>query len=225
MSYTPGTGPLFEDNLSQINHLITIKLSKWKLCAGIPAVGLDDLRQILLIHVHEKWDQYNPKRPLGNWLNTVLKNRIFNLQRDLYHKYVSVCNSCPANIGGQCKIFGNIESVKCALFNDWVKNKKASYNVNLPVTLENHTLEVGAIPFNEINFDQKIEDLKVKLQDVLSPCDYTFFLELTLQHRPEKEVLAEMDFPTKTLGLQALKIYKLHILDTVKKILREEELF
>lgn len=225
MSFIPGVGNRFEDHLSQINHLITIKLSKWKLCAGIPAIGLDDLRQILLIHIHKQWGKYNTKRPLGNWLNTVLKNQIFNLQRNFYHKYVSVCNSCPANIGGQCKIFGNIESNKCALFNDWVKNKKASYDVNLPVTLENHSQEVNSMPFNEINFEERIEDLKLKLYDILIPCDYVFFTELILQHRPEKDVLVELNFPNKTLGLTALKLFKLHIFETVKKILQEEELF
>lgn len=225
MSYIPGTGPNFEDNLSQINHLITIKLSKWKLCAGIPAIGLDDLRQMLLIHIHKQWHLYNPARPLGNWLNTVLKNQIFNLQRNFYHKYVSVCNSCPANLGGQCKIFGEIESNKCALFLDWVKNKKASFDVNLPVTIEDKLNQVHSIPYEEINFDEKLEDLKTKLQNILIPCDYVFFLELTLSHRPEKEVLAEMSFPNKTLGLAALKAYKLHIQDTVKRIIKDQELF
>ena len=40
-------------------------------------------------------------------------------------------------------------------------------------------------------FEERIGDLKLKLQEILIPCDFYFFENLTLQHRPEKEVLTE----------------------------------
>ena len=80
----------------------------------------------------------------------------------------------------------------------------------------------GKFVLNPNYADWATSDMEIA---VAASKDAILMVEGEAHELPEKEVLAEMDFPTKTLGLQALKIYKLHILDTVKKILREEELF
>jgi hypothetical protein len=215
----------FSGNIKQINNLISIKLSKWHLSAGIPSISPEDIRQLLLIHVHRQWEKYNKELPLGNWLNTVLKNRIFNLQREFYHKYAHICAGCPSNSGGQCKIFGNIESEDCNLYKNWRLTKKASYDVNLPVSLENHLLQVSSMPFQEINFDDQLEHLKIKLQTKLSQNDYKIFLGLYIDNKTEAELSKELGYKisTKTEVNRQIKNVKATILDVVKKILKEED--
>lgn len=215
----------FEGNIDQINKIIKSVVSKWNLQA-IAYMDKQDVESIIRAHLYVKWNLYDKSRPLANWVSVSCSNQLKNLFRNKYYKFASPCLDCPKNLGSdQCELFGEISSRQCGIYNDWVKTKKDNHDVNLPVTAENHQNEINSMPADELNFDERIEDLKIKLQNVLIPVDYHFFINLTLQHRPEKDVLIELNFPNKTAGLLALKLYKLHIIQTVKNILNEEELF
>ncbi len=225
MANSDSGGDTFESNIKQINNAISLQIGKWKL-KSIPSVDHFDIAQIIRLHIFEKWDLYRPELPLGNWLSVVISNRIKNLLRNNYYKFSSVCLNCPSNLGdGHCKIFGEIGSMDCALFRNWVKTKKDQHDVSLPVTIEDHTNQLNSMPFNEINFDDQLEDLKIKLQTRLSSNDYKIFLGLYIDNKSEAELSKELGYKinTKTEVNRQIKNVKATILDVVKKILREED--
>lgn len=193
-------GPRFEDNIKQIDHLIMLNVSKWKLKA-IPSMDKDDIAQILRLHIYTKWELYDPKRPLGNWISTVISRKIKNILRDEYYKFAPPCLSCPAYLGkttngeGECKLFG-ICGNACKLYEKWQQDKKHQYDICLPVTSEDHGNEINSRPFHEINFDDQMELLKSKLQEKLSLNDYKIFIGLYIENKTENQISQELGYKT-----------------------------
>lgn len=218
----------FEGNLPQINHVIKLHISKWKLKA-IPSITYDDISQEILLHIYKQWDKYNPERPLGNWLTTVILNKLKNLRRDNYDKFSSPCLDCPSYLGqntngqGECKLFGLCGSA-CGLYKQWTLEKKQQHDINLPVTYEDHQNEVNSKPFYELDFTNKIEDLKVKLQSRLSNNDYKIFIGLYIDNKSELEISNELGYKinTKTEVNRQIKNVKTNIINIVKQILSED---
>ncbi len=229
MAKKKNNGLTFEENIDEINRLIKIHTAKWSL-DGIPYMDKEDVGAIIRSHIYKKFHLYDPNRPLGNWLTSVICSQLKNLYRNIYYKFTPPClNACPAYLGkntngeGECKIYG-ICSNLCGLYKVWEQTKKSAYNINLPVTIEDHSQEINSHPFDELDFDNQIEELKIKLVGRLSENDYNFFIGIYLDNKKEIDLIKEMKFSSKTEGFRQLKIFKNHIVDTVKKVLREEEL-
>ncbi len=204
-------------------------MSKWKLNA-IPSESKEDIGQILLSHIAQKWHLYNPTRPLGNWLTRVIQNRMKNLMRDKYYKFSPPCLDCPSYLGkndngeGDCKLFGTCNS-ECKIYKVWEEEKKTQMDINLPITIEGHySQEVHNQPFQEINFDHQIDELKIKLEERLTHFEYLFFIKLYLENRTDLEAINDLKYKNKAKAGRIIKELKGKIVDLVKTILREEDL-
>lgn len=221
------SGLTFEENIDEINRLIKIHVSKWSL-DGIPSMDKDDVASIIRSHIYKKFHLYNPNRPIGNWLTTTIKNRLKNLYRDTYYKYTAPCLDCPAYLGknsnsdGECKLYGMC-SKACGLYKEWEKTKQSAYNVNLPVTIEDHQNQINSRPFEELDFDTQIEDLKLKLSARLSETDYGLFCGIYLDNIPELQLIKTLKFSSKTEGLRRIKDLKNTIVFIVKEILKQDD--
>ena len=219
----------FEDNIDQINRLISLHLGKWRM-KSIPSITQDDIAQELLLHIYKQWDSYDSSRPLGNWITRVISNRLKNIFRDEYYKFASPCLSCPAYLGqnstgeGECRLFGHCNTT-CKIYKKWVDEKKSQHDIKLPVTYEDHLNEINSKPFDEINFDDRIEDLKIKLQSRLSDNDYKIFIGLYIDNKTEIEISKELGYKinTKTEVNRQIKTVKANIINIVKQVLLEDE--
>ncbi len=222
-------GLSFEDNIDQINRLIKLNLNKWKLKA-IPSISHDDIGQELLIHIYKQWRLYDPTRPLGNWITTVISRKLKNILRDNFYKFASPCLKCPAYLGqnnngeGECRLFGTCNSV-CGLYKKWEHEKKHQHDICLPVTSEDHQNEINSQPFQDINFEDRLEDLKCKLESRLSSNDYKIFIGLYIENKSELEVSKELGYKinSKTEVNRQIKNVKANIIQIVKQILIEEQ--
>lgn len=218
-------GLSFEDNIEEINRLISIHVTKWNLDA-ITYIDRDDIANIIRYHVYKKWRLYNSSKPLGNWLTRVITNRLKNLFRNHYYKFAKPCVAlkCEAYLGGEeCRLFVKTCS-ECPLYKKWENEKKRNHDVNLTLTIEDHQNTVNSKPFEESNFDEQIAELKDKLQDVLSANEYHIFCALYLENKTEADLIKEMKFSSKTEGVRQIKALKNSIVATVKTIIKNEEI-
>lgn len=214
----------FEENIETINRIIKIHVSKWTL-KGIPSVDRQDISQILLLHIHQKWSLYNPEFPVGNWLSRVVANQLKNLFRNFYYKFSSPCLNCPASLGdGQCRIFGEVSN-KCGLYKHWQTIKKSQHDISLPLSSEFHTNEINSKPQDSFDVEKTIKELLPKLQEKLTPNEFHLFKQIHLENKSDLDALAGLKFVNKTAGLAALKNFKQTILGKVKQIISEEEIF
>ena len=117
------SGPSFEESIHLIDEEIKKRRSKWNLTA-LAWMDYDDVSQIIRIHIHKKWDMYDPIKPLGPWLNRIISNQIKNLIRNHYGNYSRPCLRCAAAEGDSlCEIYQK-QCSSCPLFAEWEKNKK-----------------------------------------------------------------------------------------------------
>lgn len=224
----PAETKMFEDNIKEINHLISLHVSKWKM-KSIPSIDREDVAQNLRLHIVTKLHLYKRELPLGNWLTTVIRNYLKNYIRNFYYKFAKPCVAlkCAAYLGGDnCKLYVKTCSA-CPLFAEWEKEKKQQHDINLPLSIEeeNRMQTISETPFENLDILDKIQELKFKLQDKLTSNEFYIFNALYLENKTELEILSELKFSSKTEGLRQIKNLRNNIYEIVKKTLIEEELF
>lgn len=127
----------FEDKIEEIQKVINSKKGDWRLDV-IPSISFDDISQIILIHIHEKFDSWDQSRPIENWVSTVAKNQIINQLRNNYYRTVSPCRGCKMNLdGNECSFTPSGKQCdECPLFKRWSKAKKNAYELKTAVSLD-----------------------------------------------------------------------------------------
>lgn len=220
MSNSDSGGDSFEANIDQINKIITLNLGKWKLKV-INSISHEDIKQELLIQIHRQWDKYDPSRPLGNWLTTVINNRLINLTRDNFYKFSKPCLRCPKFGGGNiCTLYGEI-SGDCGIYRKWELEKKFHHDCALPVTLEDHHDEIFSMPSQDLNFEEQISYLKHRLEDKLSPMDYKIFIWIYIENKTEIEIVNLLNFKNERYAKKQITNLKQTIVGIAKDILSE----
>ena len=208
----------FCGNIDQINKIINLNIGKWKLKI-INSISHDDIKQELLIQIHRQWEKYDRSKPLGNWLSTVVCNKLINLTRDNFYKFSKPCLSCPKFAGGSlCSLYGEISS-ECGLYRKWELEKKFHHDCALPVTIEDHQDEIHSMPFGDINFDEQIANLKDKLKEKLSLADYKIFVWLYLENITEEDINKLLNYKNERQGRKQINNLKQSIVSLVKKII------
>src|SRR6266498_2436851 len=135
----------FEDAIEVIDRELIKRKTKWTLSA-LAWLDYDDVSQIIRLHIFKKWHLYDSSRPLVNWLNRVITSQTKNLIRNLYGNFSRPCLKCAAAEDQEgCSIYVK-QCSACPLFKYWEKHKKAAFDTRLPLSLENHTLEVSNLP-------------------------------------------------------------------------------
>lgn len=89
--------------------------------------NIEDMKQQAYIFALQGMENYDPSKPLENFLWTHIRNRLFNFKRDKYQRPDKPCNNCEhydkdlKESTNQCKMYDC--KTNCALYNNWyVKN-------------------------------------------------------------------------------------------------------
>jgi RNA polymerase sigma factor (sigma-70 family) len=218
----------FEDNYEMISREIAKRKSKWNLSA-INWMDFDDVTQIIKIHIHKKWTQYDEtKSPLINWLNRIISNQIKNLLRNNYGNFSRPCLKCPLSQGEDlCSLYGT-QSSSCSLFAKWEKSKQPAYQTKLPLPIENHWSEVNDKTYTYFDVDKASKNLHAHMETVLKPTEWKAYKMLYVDELSDDEVAKEMGFKTneekRAPGYKQLQNLKKIILLKVKKSLSNENL-
>jgi hypothetical protein len=217
----------FEDCYETISREINKKKYKWTL-SSLSWLGWEDISQILLIHINEKWALYDQSRPLQPWLATVISSQIKNIIRNNYSNFTRPCLKCKAaEPGDGCSIY-KTQCADCPAFAVWEKRRKPAYNVKVPVSIESHTNEVHNMSESDFTLERNVESVHRKMKEVLKPLEYKVYEGLFIRNESEEALAKRLGYISnernRTPGYKQLKNIRKIIITKVKKCLANEEL-
>jgi len=217
----------FEDCYDTISREINKKKYKWTL-SSLSWLGWEDISQILLIHINEKWPQYNQNKPLCPWLSAIISNQIKNIVRNNYSNFTRPCLKCKAaepNDG--CKIY-ETQCAGCPVFAIWEKRRKPAYNVKVPVSIESHTNEVYNMSETQFTLERNVESIHRKMREILKPLEYKVYEGLFIKNETEESLAKRLGYisneKNRTPGYKQLKNIRKVIIAKAKRCLANEEL-
>lgn len=219
----------FEDKLEQIESAVEKKRNKWDLDA-IPFVDYDDIKQIIMTHIHKKWHMWDQSKPVEPWLNRVVSNQFKNLIRNYYGNYARPCLRCKYAIGNDgCSItVNNKQNSSCSIYKDWEVKKKSAYDIKLAVTIENHTNEVCAAPDQNSDITLAVKKLSIEMKSILPEKKYVAFKMLFLENIPEEEVAKYLGYKTnekkRTAGYKQIKNLRKIFQEKAREILKNKDI-
>lgn len=213
-----------ENHIDFISKEIEKRRSKWTLSA-LSWMDFDDVKQIILIHISKKWEQYDSKKPLINWISVIISNQFKNLLRNVYGNYSRPCLKCSAMEGNEnCRIYGTQNSA-CSLYKKWENGKRYAYNTRLPLPIENHSQEVSEMPHQEFDLEKSAAQIHEKMKKILTKHDFWLYDMIFIKHLTDEEILSRPFFKIrKNSGKTTIKIFKKSILEKVKQIINSDEI-
>lgn len=217
----------FDESIDIINEEIKKRRNRWTLSA-IQWMDYEDVSQILRIHIHKKWDQWDQSRPIRPWLHAAIINQIINVVRNIYKNHARPCLGCAANEGTNLCAIYSTQCSACPLYAHWAKTKKNAHDVKMPLALEFHINEVSERPENTIDIERAGNHLHEKMRSVLKPIEYRVYKFLYIEGGSEEGVAKLLGFKTSEKGRQAgyrqLKNIKDSIISKARKIIYSGEI-
>lgn len=188
------------------HFLLEIKKRKHKwLLERITWIDYDDVTQIIMIHLHEKWEMCDQSKEILKWINKIITNQTLNVIRNVWGNYRSICSQCKANEGGgTCRIYGSTQNFRCPLYEDWIKSKKVYKEaVNLPTSFEEleethkSQLVTSIHSFQNYNTDKLFSLIKPLLTDF----QYKVFSWMYIDNLDDKEIVKKLGYKeSKSVG-------------------------
>lgn len=195
----PNPKPTFEESLQLIDSEIAKRRHKWNL-TSITWMDYDDVSQIIRIHIHKKWDQYEASRPLAPWLNTIITNQIRNLIRNHYSNFARPCLKCAASTDGNgCTIY-KTQCSDCPLYAYWQKRKQPATNIKIPVSIENHGNEVSSIFDETTDISRHVDAFHLKMKELLKPLEWKVYEGLFIANKDEAQLAKELGYISNEKG-------------------------
>lgn len=218
--------PTFEQSYEQIAKEIDKRRPKWQL-ESVVYLSFDDVKMMILTHIHTKWEQYDPAFPLINWVSKIISNQMINISRNVYGSFKKPCLSCACAEGlDGCRLFGT-QNVSCPILAKWYETKKTQHDIKLPVALEFHSNEASHLHPEEINIDATAESLHDRMKEILKPAEWRIYDLLYIQNKTEDEAAKFLHLKSgekgkRKAGYRWIFLVKKTIMEKVKKTLYSE---
>lgn len=216
----------FEEKYSEIENIIERRRKSWKL-NSIKYVDFDDVKQEILARVWEKWDLWDQERPLANWLNKVITNRIINKVRDYYGYFQKPCVACAKNMGaGLCSYTqsGN-QCSECPLYKEWEIKKRPAYEIELASS--DAFKETDVVYEEEIDYIAFLEKNSDKIKSRLNSTAYKIYVLLYIEGNTEEQVAEKLKYKpandNRISGYRQITNYKKKIKTIIKEILELDD--
>ena len=226
----------YEDHHDLVIEEINKRRGKWFL-TSVAWMDFDDVKQMISAHIHSKWGQYNPSKPLKPWVNKIITNQMKNILRNNYSNFVRPCLSCPFNLNsesaekqGDCSFTksGNQDS-SCPLFKKWEKTKKSAYDIKMAISIDGASHEAHSITQREYDIISAERRLHAEMKLQLGERQYKVYDLLFVQHKDENEVARIMGYKTSESGRRAgykqIKNLKKQFKEKAKKIMSTKDIF
>ncbi len=205
----------FEDKIEEIDQLLDINRSKWQLDA-IQWFDYDDVKQIIRIHINEKWDLWIQERPFKPWCRQVVQNQIRNLIRNHYLTFSKPCLRCKHYVSEDGCAFtrSKQQDDSCPDYAKWLKKKKKVYDVKLPLPLEGRVITASTELYDQFDYEKSADKLhNIVLRELNNERHKEVYTMLFLEKKSDEEVASKMGF--KPESAKKKKRYKQ--LDNLKK--------
>lgn len=225
----------FEEALPVIDKILRARKSRWTLRARTD-VDFDDVSQLCRLHIWKKWEQYDQTQKLEPWIARIVTRQIINLIRNIYSAHSRPCLKCAENQGGDlCGAFGK-QCSTCPLFSLWEKTKKRAFNVKLPVSIENHLVEVSEMPDTSVNVERAVLVIYENLKPLLKENELLVYRYIYIEHLSDEAVAEKMGYCAKEErpsenysqrkpGYGRISQIKRKILEKVREIKDEIDIF
>ena len=219
----------FEDKLKQIESALERKRPKWDLDA-VAYVDYDDIKQVIMAHIHKKWSLWDQSKPIEPWLSRVVSNQFKNLLRNHYGNYARPCLRCEFNNGGDgcSKTKSAIQDNSCKEYAGWERKKKSAYDIKLAVTMENHLYEIQEKKDNFLDLESATRRLSEEMRPHLSMRHFNAFKMLFITNCTEEEVARYLGFKTnekkRSAGYKQIKNLKKIFHEKAKQIISERDI-
>lgn len=229
----------FEEMHGEIDAAISRCHSRWKLKA-ISWMDFDDVKQIIKLHVYNKWKMWDQSRPIGPWINSLASNQIRNILRNVYVSYIKPCASCPFNQNKSLLDHSQDQSCgftpsktqcsECPLYAKWEKTKKNAYDLKIPVALENHknyhSSLVDDAPIDLLAGESRLHFLmKEKLSDRHFFIYKMFFIDCLTDEQVAKFLNFRTSEKGRKAGYKQIKNLKRLLYLTAKDLLKSNDIF
>jgi hypothetical protein len=181
----------FEDRAEAINKMIEAKRSNWRL-SSITWFDFDDVKQLLLIHVHKKWSQWDQLKPIEPWLSRLIANQMKNMLRDYYYVHARPCLKCAANGGGDSCLLYEIQCKDCPLYKHWDKTKGQKHELNMAQSIFSDNPDEpylkSIVEVSHIDYPKVLKSLSEKIKRDMSKEAYYVFIMIYIENISEAEV-------------------------------------
>jgi len=220
----------FEERLPEIEKIVDSRKSKWYLST----IAWEDVRQILLIRIFNKYHLYDgEKGEFIRWANRLITNAIRSLLRDNLYKYSRPCiqgRGCVYNLGEEFCSYtkSGKQCAECPLFAKWKNKKGNQYNVKQSLPLQNHIQEVNNIQHDFIEIDSAKVIIDEKMKETLKPYEYSIYKLIYIENKSEQEAGKILDYKkcnnSDIPGYQIIRKVKKRIVERAREIINEEGL-
>ena len=227
---------LFEDKYELIFEQLEKRRGQWFLKA-INWISWEDVKQIILTHIYNKWHLWDQKRAIEPWLNRIISNQIKNILRNHYSNFVRPCVSCPFNTSGSIDgINENANSCSwtktkkqdrhCPLFAKWEKTKKSSYQINTASSIE----DIGDVGKKERDFDidKATEKLNILMKEHLSEKHYKIYKMIHIENLDINKAAEKLGYKSNEKGRKAgykqIKNFEKMFKVLAKKLIKEHDI-
>ena len=222
----------FELHFDIIEKEIEKRRHKW-LLKGVASMDFDDVKQQILKHIYIKLHLYDEKKPLANWLNTIISNQTSNILRNNYYSHSRPCiqnGGCSFNGGNDFCTYtpSGSQCNECPLYASWSKSKKQANQIKMSVSIENHFNEVMEMPGEEYDYHKAERRLHEEMKKVLRPAEWETYNLIFILHLSDDEVAKKMGWKSsenRKPGYATLIKLKKMFLKKAKKIQLEVDLF
>jgi RNA polymerase sigma factor (sigma-70 family) len=193
-------------------------------------MDFDDVKQMIYLHIHKKIHQYDPQREFSHWCNTIITNQIKNMWRNKYYAFSRPCLNCPYNLGNDLCEFTHSgkQDNECPAFQKWGKTRKRKYDVNFPLSTENHVLEMSNIQDKFTDIEHLIPKLHQKMKMILKANEWKCYEALYIKNIPEEEVAEMLGWTSnedgRKRGYKRILQFRRIFIDKAKKLLKKEDL-
>lgn len=217
----PTPKPTFEQSFEIIKTQVEKRRAKWTL-SSINWLDFDDISQIIYAHINKKWHLWDHNRPLAPWVSTIASNQISNLIKTHYSNFSRPCLHCPAYEGDNlCSIY-EVQCVKCPLYDYWIKNRKAAYDVKITLPIDTHVNEVENHRSDSVDIEKASDDMHYEIKKLLKPVEWSIYKCIYMEHKSEKETATYLGYKTsgesREAGYRTIAAAKKKIIQLATKI-------
>ncbi len=219
----------YTEHYATIDAVVSKFQKKWQLKA-IAWFDFEDVSQMVKLHIYKKWHMWDETKPLEPWIARITSNQIKNIIRNNYTNYVRPCMNCEFNMGGTlcAKNSSGNQEESCSDYAKWSKLKKIGYGIKMPLSIENHLVEVDQKQDSYIHFDSSLEELNKMMKNALSAEHYTVYVMLFLEKKSEEDVANFMGYKTneknRKAGYKQIKNLKNMLKNKAKEIIYQNDI-